>query len=172
MLKVKRPIQLHNAKNEIEEWQNDIKNSIKGLYIKTKKDNQTINQYSDAFQKVKNEYALLYKENQELKKTIQEIKESQQMNPQNYYRQPRKRPLSRFDYANENEEDKDVQYIVQKKRKTPKTKIIYEDDLTDDENDEIDNGEKKEEGAKIEESIEKKTFKKPNKKGTSKIIKM
>ena len=166
MLKVKRPTQLPNTKDNIEEWQNEIKNSIKSLYIKNQKDTKVINQYSDAFQKIKNEYAILYKENLELKKTIQEMK---QINPPNYYRQPKKRPLSRFDY--ENEDDENVQYIVRKKRKVPKTKIIYEEDLTDDENEQIDGGEKKEE-PQIEETIEKKTVKKPNKKGISKIIKM
>ena len=57
MLKVKKPVQSHNSKNEIEEWQNDTKNSIKNLYIKNQKDSKTINQYSDASQKIKNEYA-------------------------------------------------------------------------------------------------------------------
>ena len=38
MLKVKRPIQPHYSKNDLEEWQNDIKNAIKGLYIKTQED--------------------------------------------------------------------------------------------------------------------------------------
>ena len=166
MLKVKRPTQLPNTKDNIEEWQNEIKNSIKSLYIKNQKDTKVINQYSDAFQKIKNEYAILYKENLELKKSIQEMK---QINPPNYYCQPKKRPLSRFDY--ENEDDENVQYIVRKKRKVPKTKIIYEEDLTDDENEQIDAGEKKEE-PQIEETIENKTVKKPNKKGISKIIKM
>ena len=32
----------------------------------------------------------------------------------------RKRPLSRFDYENEYNENENVQYIVRKKRKTPK----------------------------------------------------
>ena len=97
------------------------------------------------------------------------MKQPQQINSQNYYHQPKKRQLSRFDYENENEEDENVQYIVRKKRKTPKTRIIYEEDLTDDENDQID-GDTEGKEAKIEESIEKKTFKKPNKKGVSKII--
>ena len=63
MLKVKRPVQLPNTKDNIEELQNEIKNSIKSLYIKNQKDTKVIYQYSDAFQKIKNEYALLYKQN-------------------------------------------------------------------------------------------------------------
>ena len=53
-----------------------------------------------------------------------------------------KRPLSRFDYENEYNENKNVQYIVRKKRKTPKKIIYEEEEETDSENDEID-GERK-----------------------------
>ena len=160
MLKVKRLIQPHYSKNDLEEWQNDIKNAIKGLYIKTKEDSKTINRYSEAVQKVKNEYALLYKENQELKKINQQLKQ-QKIIPQNYqnYNQlpqhqlPQKRHFSRYHY--ENEDTDKVQYIVRKKRKTPKTKIIYEEeDMSDNENDAVDGKENNEDG-KIEESIEK-----------------
>ena len=65
----------------------------------------------------------------------------------------RKRPLSRFDYENEYNENENVQYIVQKKKKNP-PKIIYEEEETDSENDEID-GDKRVID-KIEETIEKK----------------
>ena len=81
----------------------------------------------------------------------------------------RKRLLSRFDYENEYNENENVQYIVQKKRKIPQ-KIIYEEEETDSENDEID-GERKVID-RVEETIEKKTIKKTNKKGISKSIKM
>ena len=74
-------------------------------------------------------------------------------------------------YEYENEDDENVQYIVRKKRKPTVKKIIYEEELSEDENDGIEN-EKKEE-AQIEETIEKKkTVKKTVKKGISKIIKM
>ena len=78
----------------------------------------------------------------------------------------RKRPLSRFDYENEYNNNENVQYIVRKNKRTPK--IIYEDEEeeTDSENDEIDDEKK------IEETIEKKRYRKKNKKGISKSIKM
>ena len=82
----------------------------------------------------------------------------------------RKRPLSRFDYENEYNENENVQYIVRKNKKVPK-KIIYEEEETDSEDDEID-GDRKRGIDKIEETIEKKRIKKPNKKGISKTIKM
>ena len=77
-----------------------------------------------------------------------------------------KRPLSRFDYENKYNENKNVQYIVRKKRKIPKKFIYEEEEETDSENDEIDGNKR------VEETIEKKKIKKPNKKGVSKSIKM
>ena len=161
MLKVKRTISSKNSTDEINQWENEIKNSIKKIYLQNKSDNKLIDQYQKAFETIKHEYSLLYKENEELKKTIDELKSKGKFSAEN----ERKRPLSRFDYENEYNENDNVQYIVRKKRKAPK-KIIYEEEETDSENDEID-GEKK-----IEETIEKKRLRKPNKKGISKSIKM
>ena len=164
MLKVKRTINSKNSTDEINQWENEIKNSIKKMYLQNKSDNKLIEQYQQAFETIKQEYALIYKENEELKKELNEIKSNQKNQVQN----ERKRPLSRFDYENEYDNNDNVQYIVRKRKKIPK-KFIYEDEEeeeTDSENDEID-GEKK-----IEETIEKKRFKKANKKGISKSIKM
>ena len=63
MQKVKRNISLVKNKDEIAELQNDIKNSIKTMYIQNKKDSQTINQYANMINKIKEEYALICKEN-------------------------------------------------------------------------------------------------------------
>ena len=132
MLKVKRVAQPNFSKSDLENWQNDIKNAIKGLYVKTQEDSKTINKYSEAFQKVKNEYALSYKELQEVKKINQQLQQQHHAEtiPQTYqnYNQlpqqhlPQKRHFSRYDYENED----NVQYIVRKKQKTPRTKIIHE----------------------------------------------
>ena len=149
MLKVKRAVSSKNSTAEIDEWENDIKNSIKSLYIKNKNDNKLIGQYENALQTLKQEYTLVYKENEELKKTIEEMISQQKLSSENQ----RKRPLSRFDYENEYNENENVQYIVRKKRKIPQ-KIIYEEEETDSENDEID-GDKRVID-KIEETIEKK----------------
>ena len=165
MLKVKRAVSSKNSTAEIDDWENDIKNSIKSMYIKNKNDNKLIAQYENALQTIKQEYTLVYKENEELKKTIEEMKSQQKIS---LSENQRKRPLSRFYYENEYNENENVQYIARKKRKIPK-KIIYEEEEADSENDEID-GEKRVD--KIEETIEKKRIKKPNKKGISKSIKM
>ena len=165
MLKVTRAVSSKNSTAEIDEWENDIKNSIKSLYIKNKNDSKLIAQYENALQTLKQEYTLVYKENEELKKAIEEMKSQQKIS----LSENRKRPLSRFDYENEYNENENVQYIVRKKRKIHQ-KIIYEEEETDSENDEID-GEKKVID-RVEETIEKKRIKKPNKKGISKSIKM
>ena len=166
MLKVKRAVSSKNSTAEIDEWENDIKNSIKSLYIKNENDSKLIGQYENALQTLKQEYTLVYKENEELKKAIEEMKSQQKIS---LSENQRKRPLSRFDYENEYNENENVQYIVRKKRKIPK-KIIYEEEETDSENDEID-GERKVID-RVEETIEKKRIKKTNKKGISKSIKM
>ena len=96
MQKVKRSVSSVKDKNEIAELQNDIKNSIESLYIQNKKDSQTINQYANMINKIKEEYALIYKENLDLKKSIEEMKKPPQQptshyynsSPQNYYKQP------------------------------------------------------------------------------------
>ena len=169
MLKVKRPVHTKNSTSQIDEWENDIKNYIKKMYIQNKKDSDLIKQYENALQKMKQEYTIVYKENQELKKTIEEIKQKQFH--QNVPSTERKHPLSRFDYKNEYDENKNVQYIVRKKRKIPK-RVIYEEDVSDSENDEIDGDNERRVNEKMEETIGKIRFKKPFKKGISKSIKM
>ena len=162
MLKVKKTINSKQSTSEIDQWENEIKNSIKQMYIQSQNDSKLIEKYEKAFQTIKEEYALLYKENQELKKTIEQIKSNEKSLSENVGRK-----RSRLDYEDEYTNDENVQYIVRKKKKTPK--IIYEDEEeeTDSENDES-NDEKK----KIEETIVRKRPTKKNKKGISKVIKM
>ena len=160
MLKVKRAVSSKNSTAEIDEWENDIRNSIKSLYIKNKNDSKLIGQYENAIQTLKQEYTLVYKENEELKKAIEEMKSQQKIS---LSENQRKRPLSRFDYENEYNENENVQYIVRKKRKIPK-KIIYEEEETDSENDEID-GERK-----VIDRVEETIGKKKNKKKQTKKV--
>ena len=84
------------------------------MYIQNQKDNDLIKQYENTLQKIKQEYTIIYKENQELKKTVQEI---QSQNPSSTNENLRKRPLSRFDCENEYDENDDVQYMFEKKIK-------------------------------------------------------
>ena len=120
MLKVKRPVSSKNSTTEINEWENDIKNSIKSLYIKNKNDTKLIVQYENALQTLKQEYTLLYKEKDEWKKKFEEYKSQIEKTSENQ----RKRPLSRFDYENEYNENEKVQYIVRKKKKNAKKNYL------------------------------------------------
>ena len=68
MLKVKKTINSKQSTSEIDQWENEIKNSIKQMYIQSQNDSKLIEKYEKAFQTIKQEYARLYKENEELKK--------------------------------------------------------------------------------------------------------
>ena len=149
------------------------------MYFKNKKDAETINQYANAINKIKEEYTLIYKESLDLKKTIEEMKKSQPVNQnyassyrENYYRQPKKRPLSRYDYEEIENDDENVQYVVRRKRKPTVKKIIYEDFIDGEEPVDQEMKNEEEEGDRIEETVEKKPVKKTVKKGISKTIKM
>ena len=162
MLKVKKTINSKQSTSEIDQWENEIKNSIKQMYIQSQNDTKLIEKYEKAFQTIKQEYALLYKENEELKKTIEQMKSNEKSLTENVGRK-----RSRLDYEDEYNNNENVQYIVRKKKKTPK--IIYEDE---EEETDSENYESNDEKRKIEETIERKKSKKKNKKSISKMIKM
>ena len=128
MLKVKHYDLAKNTNNEVEQWQNDIKNSIKSFYLQKKKDDELINKYEKSFQTFKEQYTIVFNRNDELEKENKELKNQikqlqTQQTQENQFHQKQfyqnqfdcKRPLSRFDY--ENNDDEDIQYIVRKKRK-------------------------------------------------------
>ena len=91
---------------------------------------------------------------------------------ENYYRQPKKRPLSRYDYEEIENDDENVQYVVRRKRKPTVKKIIYEDFIDGEEPVDQEMKNEEEEGDRIEETVEKKPVKKTVKKGISKTTKM
>ena len=72
MLKVKKKIQPKTQKNyELINLQNKIKDSIKNLYIKDQNNKKTINEYADLITKIRNKYAQIEKENNQLRMEIQ-----------------------------------------------------------------------------------------------------
>ena len=115
MIKAERAIHSKNSTSQIDEWENDIKNSIKKMYIQNQKDSNLISQYENALQKMKQEYTIVYKENQELKKMLEEKKQNTAPTNDN----SRKCSLLRF-YENEYDENENVQYIVRKKKENSK----------------------------------------------------
>ena len=52
---------------DLTQLQNEIKNSIKNLCISDQKNKKTINEYAELLTKIRNEYAKLQKENNQLK---------------------------------------------------------------------------------------------------------
>ena len=91
MLKVKKTIR--NPKNksqndDLTELQNDIKNSIKNLYISDQKKKKTINEYAELLTKIRNEYAKLQKEINELKIELCKYWNYFQNMPQKSYQKP------------------------------------------------------------------------------------
>ena len=90
MLKVKKKIQNPKSQGheELTNLQNDIKNSIKNLFIKDQKNKKTINEYADLITKIRNKYAQLQKENDQLRIELQKYQQYIQNISQTPYRKP------------------------------------------------------------------------------------
>ena len=70
MLKVKKKIHRNvnkNQEDDITKIQNELKNSIKNLYINDQKKKKTIDEYAQLTTKIREEYAKLQQENNKLK---------------------------------------------------------------------------------------------------------
>ena len=77
MLKVKKKIQNPKSQNndKLTDLQNQIKSSIKNLFVRDQKNKKTINGYADLITKIRNEYAQLQKENNQLKIELQKYQQ-------------------------------------------------------------------------------------------------
>ena len=133
MLKVKKKIQNPKSQNndELTDLQNQIKNSIKNLFIKDQKNKKTINGYADLITKIRNEYAQLQKQNNQLKTELQKYQQYVQNVSQNPYIKPSYvRPKrKRIQYYDESDEsDSYIPEVRKRPRKSQKRKIIHEDD--------------------------------------------
>ena len=70
MLKVKKKILSTKNKSQnkyVTKFHEEIENSIKNLSLSDQKKKRTINEYPEILSKIRNEYALLQKENNQLK---------------------------------------------------------------------------------------------------------
>ena len=77
MLKVKKKIHRNvnkNQENDITKIQNELKNSMKNLYINDQKKKKTIDEYAQLTTKIREEYAKLQQENDQLKIELQKYK--------------------------------------------------------------------------------------------------
>ena len=135
MLKVKKRIQNPKIQNnnELTDLQNQTNNSTKKLFIKDQKNKKTINGYADLVTKIRNEYAQLQKENNQLKIELQNYQQYVQNVSQNPYRKPsyvrpkRKRILQYYDESGES--DSYISEVRKRPRKSQKRKIIYENNI-------------------------------------------
>ena len=107
MLKVKKQIQRkinNNNQDEQIKNQNDLKNSIKNLFIGNQNKKKIIHEYAQLTTQIREEYAKLQNENNQLKSTLEKYKqyvEEMQLPRQwsRYYEKPtRKRKFFKQDY--------------------------------------------------------------------------
>ena len=78
MLKAKKKIQKTNNKNqndELKKIQDDLKNSIKGLFISDQKNKKTIDQYAQLTTKIREGYAKLQQVCNQLKIQLTKYKQ-------------------------------------------------------------------------------------------------
>ena len=135
MLKVKKKIKNPKSQNndELTDLQNEIKNSIKNLFIKDQKNKKTINDYADLITKIRNEYVQLQKENNQLKIELQNYQKYVQNVSQKPYRKPSRYERSkrkRIQYYDESDEsDSYISEERKRPKKSQKREIICEDDI-------------------------------------------
>ena len=133
MLKVKKKIQGPKNKSQDEDLtqlHNEIKNSIKNLYISDQKKKKTINEYAKLITKIKNKYAKLQKENSELKIELQKYQDYIQNKPQRSYQKPtRKRKHYYYNEPEESEESNSFVTEIRRRPKRQRKRIIYRDEI-------------------------------------------
>ena len=126
MLKVKKKIQNPKSQGheELTNLQNDIKNSIKNLFIKDQKNKKTINEYADLITKIRNKYAQLQKENDQLRIELQKYQQYIQNISQTPYRKPSYiRPKrKRMQYYDESGKSDSYISEIRKRPREPKKK--------------------------------------------------
>ena len=102
------------------------------MFIKDQKNKRTRNEYADLITKIRNEYAQLQKENDQLRidlqkyqKYIQNISQTPFRKPS--YLRPKRKTKQYFDESDES--GSYISEIKKRSRKPKKRKIIYEDDI-------------------------------------------
>ena len=147
MLKVKKPIQRKINNNNQDEYlknQNDLKNAIKNLYIGNQNKKKTIDEYAQLTTQIREEYAKLQKENNQLKNTLEKYKQyiEEMHSPQQrnrFYEKPiRKTKFFQQDYKQhrydeqENQESDDDYVTKFRQSKKPCKRIVYVDETDGD----------------------------------------
>ena len=135
MLKVKKQIQQKINSNNQDDYlknQNNLKNSIKNLYIGNQNKKKTIDEYAQLTTQIREEYAQLQNENNQLTSTLEKYKqyiEEMQLPWQRsrFYEKPiRKRKFFIQDYEQrrydeEENQESDDEYVTEfRQRKKPR----------------------------------------------------
>ena len=128
MLKVKKKIQNPKSKanDKLTNLQNEIKNSIKNLYIKDQKNTKIINEYADLITKIRKEFAQLRKENDQLRIECRKYQQYVQNVSQTPYRKPSylKPKRKRIQYYDERDEINSYITEIRKRPREPKKRKI------------------------------------------------
>ena len=128
MLKVKKKVQNPKSKanDKLTNLQNEIKNSIKNLYIKDQKNTKIINEYADLITKIRKEFAQLRKENDQLRIECQKYQQYVQNVSQTPYRKPSylKPKRKRIQYYDERDEINSYITEIRKRPREPKKRKI------------------------------------------------
>ena len=137
MLKVKKKIPSTRKKNkneDVTQLHEEIKNSIKNLYLNDQKEKKAINEYAEILSKIRNEYALLQKENNQLKIQLQKYQNYVENLPQKSHTKHQKpiRKRKHYYYENQEESNESDSYVTEIRRRRPnkqRKRIIYEDEI-------------------------------------------
>ena len=128
-MKVKKKIQnpKSEANDKLTNLQNEIKNSIKNLYIKDQKNTKIISEYADLITKIRKEFAHLRKENDQLRIECQKYQQYVQNASQTPYRKPSyvKPKRKRIQYYDERDEINSYITEIRKRPREPKKGKIW-----------------------------------------------
>ena len=165
MLRIKKQLPL-SAIDETEYTKNqeDVKNSIKQLFISNQGRKKTINQYAKLTTQIREEYAKLQAKCVQLEAELQKYKDYVENRQQPFIPPPRKRVLrkTRIPYYHESidkgymsadERENDEEYFDYESKPKPKRKkrIVYVDEIDGDDDDDDDDNKDNEEEEKNED---------------------
>ena len=135
MLKVKKKIPSTKNKNEdVTQLHEEIKNSIKNLYLSDQKKKKTINEYIEILSKIRNEYALSQKENNQFKVQLQKHQNYVENLPQKSHTKYQKpiRKRKHYYYDDQEESEESDSYVTEIRKICPnkqRKRVIYKDEI-------------------------------------------
>ena len=153
MLKIKKQLPFNSGlidETEYNKNQEDIKNSIKNLYIGNQSKKKTIDDYAKLTTQIREEYAKLQAKCVQLENTLQKYKDYIENRWQQPKQQMKKRPLRKtkipyYQYDDQYPTDGDIEdseedndYFTYESKSKPKRKkrIVYVDEIDGDETNE------------------------------------